>query len=69
MDRIKEMKRHFKSFLYERYATDVTFPKSYHPSDFIKEGNVFSGKNKFYGNKTEVSVLPIEIPLKVPKKS
>lgn len=49
----------FKNFLEALYAVDVTFQKSYLPSDAISEGKLYlCSKNKLYALKVEVSVLP-----------
>lgn len=49
----------FNIFNYTRYATDVTFQKSFRPIGSVQEGKrYFNGKHKLYGHKVEVSMFP-----------
>lgn len=55
---IEEKNVGFKNFPMARYATDVTFEQSFRPSESVGEGKLyFSRRYKFYGHKTEISVL------------
>lgn len=56
------MRRHdlqFEKFTSARYAADVTFQEANWLSGNMNEGKLYNcGKNKLYGYKTEMYVLP-----------
>lgn len=58
------MTRSFSSFPYKRYAADVTFQQPQRPSGSIQKGKVYlRGKQKLYGYRVEISVLPVGLAI------
>lgn len=62
MRRVMENCRAFKTFRYARYATDVTFKQANRPmGNMAASKTYYSGTQKLYGYKVEVSVVSIGI--------
>lgn len=62
MERMVDEERTFDNFPYAQYVTDVTFQQANRPSGNAAEGKkYFSGKQKLYEFKVEISVLPNRI--------
>ena len=65
---IDQSETKFSNFFEALYAVDVNFQQSFRPSGSIQEGKLhFSGKDKLYGLKTEVSVTPIGLAINCSK--
>ena len=59
MSTLHESQTTFSEFPEALYAVDVTFQHSFRPSGSMQEGKIYySGKDKLYGIKVEMSVMP-----------